>query len=118
MVEIYDLSTEELQEEIYRREREDEENKSNTPTQVVDADIGKLKAVCQKYVDTFDYYGHAINDMKMEIFYVAMETFFGNNIWLHFDPSHSQNGRYVGKSIKDMLVDITKIIKQLEDVED
>ena len=71
------VSTEELQAEIKRRERK----KKSPPKQMNGINIDSLKSVCQAYVDELDKNGYANANHKQYIFETALECLYGCKIW-------------------------------------
>jgi hypothetical protein len=70
-----EVSTEELQEELDRR------NKPKTLTGVNGDKLQKLKTECEKYIERIAQGYSDLDDEEHYIFETALELFYGSNIW-------------------------------------
>ena len=76
------ISTKELQEELKRRQEFD---KIKPKPKLIDLpDIKPLQAICQQYIESLGK-DDEDDDDEHYIFEVAMETFFGEDVWIYID---------------------------------
>ena len=75
MKNLEQFSTDELEEELRRREEEEK------PKQIAAPDLTKLRKICQEYIDSLARDKYVDGDLDHYIFEAAMETVFGKNVW-------------------------------------
>ncbi len=76
---IKNISTENLQAEIDRRQKVKE--KRLIPKLIETPDIKPLQTICQNYTNELIKNGYVRDDLEHYIFETAMETVFGKNVW-------------------------------------
>lgn len=76
---IDDISTEDLQAELDRRQKVKQELLK--PKQLLLPDIEPLQRTCQDYIDAIVKDGYVHASLEHYIFECAMETVFGEDVW-------------------------------------
>jgi len=71
------ISTEELREEIKRRNN----SVIEPPKQIKCINIEPLKEICQSYIDALNQDGYIDEKYKQYIFEAAIEYFYGYKVW-------------------------------------
>jgi len=71
------IGTEELQEELKRRQEKSKPKLLDSPN------IKLLQAICQNYINDLERDSYIDDDREHYIFEVAMETVFGKDIWTY-----------------------------------